>query len=89
VQPEPGQGSPARPLPSRPLPLPPPGEMDSDGLPPDPKDWSPAHVAIHLQRAPEVLDAGQGIVNALAAYVRDKNITGRIFLRLKEEDLQG
>ncbi|KZV77301.1 hypothetical protein PENSPDRAFT_747042 [Peniophora sp. CONT] len=65
-----------------------------EDLPSNPKQWTPAQLSAYLVRALRVRSAsGEAAVAApvakdIAAWVRAQSITGRVFLRWTEEDLE-
>ena len=61
-------------------------------LPEDPKTWSPTHLSVYLSST--LRGAGGGevsdqVAREIIAFVNDKQITGKTFLRLNEGDLEG
>lgn len=63
-------------------------------LPEDPKRWTPAEVSIYLTYSLNAAAGGgrhdlpTSVAHDIAAFVKDKKITGRRFLRLNEVDLE-
>ena len=60
-------------------------------LPEDPKTWSSTHLSAYLS---STLRAGAGevsdqVTRDIIAFVKEKRITGKFFLRLNEGDLEG
>ena len=60
-------------------------------LPEDPKAWSPIHLSAYLST---LCGAGAGelpdqVTRDIIAFVKEKQITGKSFLRLNEGDLEG
>ena len=61
-------------------------------LPEDPKTWSPTHLSAYLSST--LRGAGGGevpdqVTRDIIAFVKEKQITGKTFLRLNEGDLEG
>ena len=61
-------------------------------LPEDPKTWSPTHLSAYLSST--LPGAGGGevpdqVTRDIIAFVKEKQITGKTFLRLNEGDLEG
>ncbi|KAK0472019.1 hypothetical protein IW261DRAFT_1424628 [Armillaria novae-zelandiae] len=92
------EGSPARrPKRSETLPTPPgvgPRRLPAlDDLPTNPKSWTPSQLSLYLSttlkvRSGETLQLPAPVAQDIAAFVRESKITGRSFLRMKEEDLE-
>jgi len=55
-------------------------------LPPNPKQWTPSQVAVYLSHVLGLTP--RPIVEDVTAYVRRSRMGGRVFLRLREEDLE-
>lgn len=63
-----------------------------EDLPPNPKEWAPSQLSAYLVTALRMTGGGQlpaPVARDIAALVRNKRITGRVFLRLNDEDLEG
>ncbi|KIY64165.1 hypothetical protein CYLTODRAFT_381226 [Cylindrobasidium torrendii FP15055 ss-10] len=83
---------------SSPLPTPPgaspsPSLSVLDGLPVSPKSWTPSQLALYLAttlraRSGETFQLPAPVAQDIANFVRESKITGRSFLRMKEEDLE-
>lgn len=70
-------------------------------LPPNPKEWSPAQLSTYLSTAlrfksnngttggETLVQVPPRVVDDIAAFVRNKRINGRRFLRWDEDDLEG
>ena len=61
-------------------------------LPEDPKTWSPIHLSAYLSstlRGPGAGEFSDQVTRDIIAFVKEKQITGKSFLRLKEGDLEG
>ncbi|KAK0470353.1 uncharacterized protein EV420DRAFT_108695 [Desarmillaria tabescens] len=92
------EGSPARrPKRSETLPTPPgvgPRRLPAlDDLPTNPKSWTPSQLSLYLSttlkvRSGETLQLPAPVAQDVAVFVRESRITGRSFLRMKEEDLE-
>ncbi|KAK0199402.1 hypothetical protein DFS33DRAFT_230453 [Desarmillaria ectypa] len=92
------EGSPSRkPKRSETLPTPPgvgPRRLPAlDDLPTNPKSWTPSQLSLYLSttlkvRSGETLQLPAPVAQDIAAFVRESRITGRSFLRMKEEDLE-
>ncbi|KAK0193291.1 hypothetical protein F5146DRAFT_1029970 [Armillaria mellea] len=92
------EGSPVRrPKRSETLPTPPgvgPRRLPAlDDLPTNPKSWTPSQLSLYLSttlkvRSGETLQLPAPVAQDIAAFVRESKITGRSFLRMKEEDLE-
>ncbi|TFK63707.1 hypothetical protein BDN72DRAFT_305824 [Pluteus cervinus] len=69
-------------------------DLDISSLPPNPKDWTPSQLSIYLARALRNRDGESlerlpsRVVEDIAAFVREKRMWGRTFLRLEDEDLE-
>ncbi|KAL0060188.1 hypothetical protein AAF712_013035 [Marasmius tenuissimus] len=60
-------------------------------LPPNPKQWTPSQLSIYLATALRISGPGElpaPVANDIARFVRERKITGRVFLRLSEEELE-
>ncbi|KIJ97341.1 hypothetical protein K443DRAFT_681613 [Laccaria amethystina LaAM-08-1] len=60
-------------------------------LPEDPKTWSPTHLSTYLSSTLRGAGAGEipdQVTRDITAFVKEKQITGKTFLRLNEGDLE-
>ncbi|KAK1231710.1 hypothetical protein PQX77_005196 [Marasmius sp. AFHP31] len=60
-------------------------------LPPNPKQWTPSQLSIYLATALRISGPGElpaPVASDIARFVRERKITGRVFLRLSEEELE-
>ncbi|KAF9259851.1 hypothetical protein L218DRAFT_933274, partial [Marasmius fiardii PR-910] len=65
-----------------------------EDLPPNPKQWTPSQLSVYLATALRISGSGPGelpapIANDIANFMRERRISGRVFLRLGEEELEG
>ena len=61
-------------------------------LPEDPKRWSPTHLSTYLSSTLRGAGAGEvpdQVTRDITVFFREKQITGKTFLRLNEGDLEG
>ncbi|GAA5933814.1 hypothetical protein JCM10213_008601 [Rhodosporidiobolus nylandii] len=58
-------------------------ERELASLPPNPKLWLPSHLALHLTHT---LSLPSPIAADIAAFIRTSRLSGRSFLRLRDED---
>ncbi|KAH7877357.1 uncharacterized protein C8R40DRAFT_1095744 [Lentinula edodes] len=70
-----------------------PGPLTLENLPPNPKLWTPSQLCAYLSTALRVksgesLQLPAPVARDIASFVRESKITGRIFLRLDEKDLE-
>ncbi|ESK84686.1 hypothetical protein Moror_648 [Moniliophthora roreri MCA 2997] len=61
--------------------------LSLEDLPPNPKQWTPAQLSIYLTTALKVQN--ERVAGDIAAFIREKKINGRVFLRINEEEMQG
>ncbi|TRM61853.1 hypothetical protein BD626DRAFT_570557 [Schizophyllum amplum] len=71
-----------------------PSEILPDDLPPNPKLWTPSQLATYLTTAlrvksGEALQLPKPVAKDIAQFVRESKITGRVFVRMTETDLEG
>ncbi|KAJ4471256.1 hypothetical protein C8J55DRAFT_521252 [Lentinula edodes] len=70
-----------------------PAPLTLEDLPPNPKLWTPSQLCAYLSTALRVksgesLQLPAPVARDIASFVRESKITGRIFLRLDEKDLE-
>jgi len=58
-------------------------------LPEDPKIWSPTHLSAYLSSTLQGAGAGDQVTRDITAFIKERQITGKTFLRLNEDDLNG
>ncbi|KAG7090243.1 hypothetical protein E1B28_011842 [Marasmius oreades] len=64
-----------------------------EDLPPNPKQWTPSQLSVYLATALRVTGGGPSelpapIANDIANFMRERKISGKVFLRLGEEELE-
>ncbi|KAK7039189.1 hypothetical protein VNI00_010094 [Paramarasmius palmivorus] len=60
--------------------------LSSEDLPPNPKQWTPAQLSVYLTTALKVQN--ERVASDIAAFVREKKINGRVFLRMNDDEIQ-
>ena len=70
----------------------PPSTVPNLELPEDPKTWSPTHLSAYLSstlHGAGAVEVSDQVTRDIIAFVKEKQITGKTFLRLNEGDLEG